>query len=177
MRKAPARLAVWLLTRRLSAEWGDFILGDREVEFEVGRSVSARAHAWFLCRRSAASPRRRRLAVRRCCNHPLPRNSMTRTLLADLRYGLRVLFRRHHSHRCGRRSCARHRRETAIFSIVNAVLLRCPSKNRIGWSGSSMPPQAGFRHAPLLGLARQLRLEARGDSSTAWPSTDSASSR
>jgi hypothetical protein len=42
------RLAIWLLTKRLSAEWCEFVIGDLEEEFAM-RSVDSRiaAHAWF----------------------------------------------------------------------------------------------------------------------------------
>src|SRR6202023_512404 len=36
----PPRLAVWLLTRRVSAEWREFVLGDLEEEFLKRGSAS-----------------------------------------------------------------------------------------------------------------------------------------
>jgi hypothetical protein len=32
----PPRLAIWLLNRRLSAEWYEFVVGDLEEEFAPG---------------------------------------------------------------------------------------------------------------------------------------------
>jgi hypothetical protein len=44
----PPRLAIWLLTRRLSAEWRDFVVGDLEEEFATRRGDSpVVGHAWF----------------------------------------------------------------------------------------------------------------------------------
>ena len=37
MMSSPPRLAVWLLSRRLSPEWRDFVLGDLEEEFKARR--------------------------------------------------------------------------------------------------------------------------------------------
>ena len=36
----PPRLAIWLLTKRLSAEWRDFVVGDLEEEFATRRGNS-----------------------------------------------------------------------------------------------------------------------------------------
>jgi hypothetical protein len=44
----PPRLAIWLLNRRLSAEWRDFVVGDLEEEFATRSGDSpVAAHAWF----------------------------------------------------------------------------------------------------------------------------------
>ena len=50
----PPRLAIWLLTIRLSAEWRDFVVGDLEEEFATRSELAARsgvspvaARAWF----------------------------------------------------------------------------------------------------------------------------------
>src|SRR5262249_59545455 len=90
----PPRFATGLLTRRLSAEWLDFVVGDLEEEFAT-RSVDSplAAHAWFwwqTLRCLAAPP-----PVR---THPLLNeksqgDSMMRTLFADLRYAFRVMSR------------------------------------------------------------------------------------
>jgi putative ABC transport system permease protein len=90
----PPRLAIWLLTRRLSAEWRDFVVGDLEEEFAT-RSVDSplAAHAWFwwqTLRCLAAPP-----PVR---THPLLNeksqgDSMMRTLFDDLRYAFRAMSR------------------------------------------------------------------------------------
>ena len=48
MRPDPPALAVWLLTRRLSAEWRDFVLGDLEEEFHARAAASrGSARRWF----------------------------------------------------------------------------------------------------------------------------------
>ena len=90
----PPRLAIWLLTRRLSAEWRDFVVGDLEEEFSTRRVDSPiAAHAWFwwqTLRCLAAPP-----PVR---PNPLPirsslGDSRMRTVFADLRYACRVMSR------------------------------------------------------------------------------------
>jgi hypothetical protein len=60
----PPRLAIWLLTRRLSAEWCDFVVGDLEEEFarRSGDSPVA-AHAWFWWQTCAAWLRRHPFAA------------------------------------------------------------------------------------------------------------------
>ena len=128
----PPRLAIWLLTIRLSAEWRDFVVGDLEEEFATRSELAARsgaspiaARAWFWWQtiRCLAAPPPVRL-------NPLvirsPQgDSRMRTLFADLRYAVRVISRT--------RSFAAAvisvlaigiGANTAIFSIVNAVLLR-----------------------------------------------------
>jgi predicted permease len=58
-RAHPPPLAVWLLTRRLSAEWREFVLGDLAEEFETrcGRSpAAARAWFWWQAIRCLAAP-------------------------------------------------------------------------------------------------------------------------
>ncbi len=122
----PPRLAIWLLTGRLSAEWCDFVVGDLEEEFgrRSGDSAVA-AHAWFwwqTMRCLAAPPpvRRNPLVV----GSPQG-DSRMRTLFADLRYAFLVM--------CRTPSFAVAvvsvlalgiGANTTIFSIVNAVLLR-----------------------------------------------------
>src|SRR5262245_7647654 len=88
------RLAIWLLTRRLSAEWQDFVVGDLEEEFAT-RSVDSplAAHAWFwwqTLRCLAAPPP---IRIHPLLNEKSPGDSLMRTLFADLRYALRVLSR------------------------------------------------------------------------------------
>jgi putative ABC transport system permease protein len=122
----PPRLAIWLLTRRLSAEWRDFVVGDLEEEFATRSGDSpVAAHAWFwwqTMRCLAAPP-----PVR---PNPLPvgssqGDSRMRTLFADLRYAFRVISRTPSFAVAVVSVLALGiGANTTIFSIVNAVLLR-----------------------------------------------------
>jgi predicted permease len=120
------RLAIWLLTRRLSAEWRDFIVGDLEEEFGTrsGDSpVAAHAWLWWQTMRCLAAPP----PVR---PNPLLHgsskgDSKMRTVLADLRYAFRVVSRTPSFAIAVVTVLALGiGANTAIFGIVNAVLLR-----------------------------------------------------
>ncbi len=82
----PPRFAIWLLTRRLSAQWRDFVVGDLEEEFAkrtVDSTVAAHAWFWWQTMRCLAAPP----PVR---PHPLPvgsaqGDSTMGILFADLR--------------------------------------------------------------------------------------------
>jgi putative ABC transport system permease protein len=122
----PPRLAIWLLTRRLSAEWRDFVVGDLEEEFATrsgDSATAARAWFWWQTVRCLAAP------------PPVPRNpsvvpppqgdSRMRTLFADLRHAFRVMSRTPAFAAAVISVLAIGiGANTAIFSIVNAVLLR-----------------------------------------------------
>ena len=122
----PPRLAIWLLTRRLSAEWRDFVVGDLEEEFATRSGDSpVAAHAWFWWQ------------TMRCLAAPPPvrpnplvvgspqGDSRMRTLFADLRYAFRAMSRTPSFGVAVVSVLALGiGANTTIFSIVNAVLLR-----------------------------------------------------
>jgi putative ABC transport system permease protein len=123
---APPRRAIWLLNRRLSVEWRDFVVGDLEEEFATRRGDSpVGAHAWFwwqTLRCLAAPPpvRRNPLVV-----GPPQGDSRMRALFADLRHGFRVMSRTPSFAVAVIGVLALGiGANTTIFSIVNAVLLR-----------------------------------------------------
>jgi putative ABC transport system permease protein len=122
----PPRLAIWLLTRRLSAEWRDFVVGDLEEEFATrsGSSpVAAHFWLWWQTMRCLAAPppvRRSRLPL-----GSSQRDSRMRTVFADVRYAFRVMFRTPSFAVAVVSVLALGiGANTTIFSIVNAVLLR-----------------------------------------------------
>jgi putative ABC transport system permease protein len=122
----PPRLAIWLLTRRLSADWRDFVVGDLEEEFAARRGdspVAAHAWLWWQTLRCLAAPP----PVR---PNPLPAgssegDSRMRTVFADLRYAFRAMSRTPSFAVAVVSMLALGiGATTTIFSIVNAVLLR-----------------------------------------------------
>jgi predicted permease len=119
--------AVRLLSRRLPPEWRDFVLGDLEEEFAARAAVSpaaARRWLWRQIVRCLVAPPAAAPPPSSAC--PSPRgDSFMRTLLADARHALRV-FTRTPSYAIAVAGVLALGigANTAIFSIVNAVLLR-----------------------------------------------------
>jgi putative ABC transport system permease protein len=124
--KGPPRLAIWLLDKRLATEWRDFVVGDLEEEFATRRGdspVGAYAWFWWQTMRCLAAPPP---------VHPSPLlvgssqgDSRMRTVFADLRHAFRVMSRTPSFAAAVVGVLALGiGANTAIFSIVNAVLLR-----------------------------------------------------
>jgi predicted permease len=123
MTAGPPRLAAALLSWRVAPEWREFVLGDLEEEFRARAAVSrpaARRWFWYQTIRCLARPPQAHA-------HPSATRGDARvlTIVSDLRLALRIL----------RRAPAFALAviavlalgigaNTAIFSIVNAVLLR-----------------------------------------------------
>ena len=84
-------------TRRLSAEWRDFVLGDLEEEFTTrSRGVAVARRAVVLVADRSAACARTATASPTASTHRRrspPGDPIMRTLPADLRYSLRVLLR------------------------------------------------------------------------------------
>jgi putative ABC transport system permease protein len=118
------RLALWLLSVRLTSEWRDFVLGDLEEEFRARSAASphaARRWLWWQTFRCLLTPPRPLTSDLQ----PLKGDPFMRTVFADFRQALRV-FRRAPSFAIAVVAVLALGigANTAIFSIVNAVLLR-----------------------------------------------------
>jgi predicted permease len=126
MKSDPPRLAVWLLSQRLSPVWLDFVLGDLEEEFRL-RSVTSvpAARRWFwrqTLRCLAAPPPVRWHSI---APEHSSGDSMVRILVADFHHGVRVLSRTPAFSLAVIGVLALGiGANTAMFSIVNTVLLR-----------------------------------------------------
>lgn len=122
----PPRLAIGLLTWRLSAEWCDFVVGDLEEEFRTrsGRSPIA-AHAWFWWQTLRCLVAPPPVHPNPLLHESLQGDSRMRTFFADVRYAFRMMSRTPSFAVAVVTVLALGiGANTAIFSIVNAVLLR-----------------------------------------------------
>lgn len=156
MTPAPPRVAARLLAWRLSAEWRDFVIGDLEEEFHARAASSAgaaRRWYWRQTVRCLVAPPPSALSH----NHLIQkRDPLMRTLLADVRYAGRVLLRTPSFALAVIAVLALGiGANTAIFSIVNAVLLRplpYPDPGRIVRL-YHVPPQDTFPGMPTFAVS------------------------
>jgi predicted permease len=122
------RLAVRLLSWRLPDEWRDFVLGDLEEEFRIRAAeapAAARRWLWRQVLRCMIAPPQAP-ASRPHPSYPSRRGDpFMRTLLADARHALRVFIRTpSYAIAVAGVLALGIGANTAIFTIVNAVLLR-----------------------------------------------------
>ncbi len=169
MTHAPPRLPLRLLSLRLSPEWRDYVGGDLEEEFHMRARVSARAARrwfWWQTLRCLAAP------PRPSPNHTFDkpgRDSFMRSLLSDFRHAIRV-FRTAPSFAFAVVAVIALGigANTAIFSIVNAVLLRplpFDDPDRLVRL-FHVPPQSTFPGMPTFSLSPANFLDWQRDSSS-----------
>ena len=151
----PPALALWLLSHRVPAAWRDFVLGDLEEEFRDRSAVSpAAARRWFW-----------RQTIR-CLAAPPPApastgprrkgDSIVRMLLGDIRLAFRVLVRTPVFALTAILVLALGiGANTAIFSLVNSVLLRpLPFDEPEGLVRIyHVPPQSTFPGMPVFAVS------------------------
>jgi hypothetical protein len=130
MMPRPPRLAAWLLSCRVADDWREFVLGDLAEEFDARSAASPRAARrwyWRQALRCLASPPKTAPAARASCSAESDSTGdpFMRTFLADLRYGSRALLRAPSFTLAVVAVLALGiGANTAIFAIVNTVLLR-----------------------------------------------------
>ncbi|HMC75578.1 MAG TPA: ADOP family duplicated permease [Vicinamibacterales bacterium] len=167
MTARPPALALRLLTWRLSPEWVDFVVGDLEEEFGDRARLSvpaARRWFWRQTLRCVARPPRHHQTLPIRTGDPF-----VLTLLSDVRHALRV-FVRAPSYAVavvGVLALAIGA-NTAIFSIVNAVLLRPLSFSEPDRLVRlfHIPPQATFPGLPTFSLSPANFLDWQRDSTS-----------
>ena len=125
----PPRLALWLLTRRVSSEWRDFVIGDLAEEFVTRQAVApGAARRWFWRQTIRSLFRRLPASDRRQGHAPGVKESLMNVMssvMADLRTAIRAIYRTPvFSIGVASVLALGIGANTAIFSIVNAVLLR-----------------------------------------------------
>jgi predicted permease len=155
-----APLPAWsvrLLSRRLGEPWREVVLGDLAEEF-AARSADAPGAArrwlvWQVVRSLASPPPRRRPALP---SLPQERHPMLQTLVADARYAVRGLVRTPGFAFAAIGVLALGiGATTAMFSILNAVLLRplpFAEPDRLVRL-FHVPPQATFPGIPIFSLS------------------------
>jgi putative ABC transport system permease protein len=148
----------WLLSRRLPDAWREVVLGDLAEEFEArsgARPADARRWLWWQAVRCLASPPPHR-APAALPSLPVEKHPMLQTLVADVRYAVRVLGRAPSFTLAVVAVLALGiGATTAIFSIVNTVLLRplpFDAPDRLVRL-YHVPPQATFPGMPRFALS------------------------
>jgi putative ABC transport system permease protein len=126
MTPTPPKGATWLLARRLSGEWLEYVLGDLEEEFHsraASSPAAARRWYWRQAIRGFIAP----IAAARApqSKHASRRDPLMTSLLIDLRLAVRMLRRAPGFAAAVIGVLALGiAANTAIFSLVNTVLLR-----------------------------------------------------